>query len=59
MLVIGAGVAGLAAIGAATAWGRLCVPLTRPEVKEQVKSMGAFSKLILKKKVAQVTAMRK
>ena len=42
VLVIGAGVAGLAAIGAATAMGAIVRAFdTRPEVKEQVESMGA------------------
>ena len=42
VLVIGAGVAGLAAIGAASAMGAVVRAFdTRPEVKEQVESMGA------------------
>lgn len=42
MLVIGAGVAGLAAIGAARGMGAIVRAFdTRPTVKEQVKSMGA------------------
>ncbi|MBU0500253.1 MAG: Re/Si-specific NAD(P)(+) transhydrogenase subunit alpha [Gammaproteobacteria bacterium] len=42
ILVIGAGVAGLAAIGAASAMGAVVRAFdTRPEVKEQVESMGA------------------
>ncbi|HJP06967.1 MAG: NAD(P)(+) transhydrogenase (Re/Si-specific) subunit alpha [Acidiferrobacteraceae bacterium] len=42
VLVIGAGVAGLAAIGAANAMGAIVRAFdTRPEVKEQVESMGA------------------
>ncbi len=42
VLVIGAGVAGLAAIGAARAMGAVVRAFdTRPEVREQVKSMGA------------------
>ncbi len=42
VLVIGAGVAGLAAIGAASSLGAVVRGFdTRPEVKEQVKSMGA------------------
>ena len=42
VLVIGAGVAGLAAIGAASAMGAQVRAFdTRPEVKEQVESMGA------------------
>lgn len=42
MLVIGAGVAGLAAIGAAGSLGAIVRAFdTRPEVKDQVKSMGA------------------
>ncbi|MEJ2139431.1 MAG: Re/Si-specific NAD(P)(+) transhydrogenase subunit alpha [Gammaproteobacteria bacterium] len=42
VLVIGAGVAGLAAIGAAAAMGAVVRSFdTRPEVKEQVESMGA------------------
>lgn len=41
VLVIGAGVAGLAAIGAASSMGAIVRAFdTRPEVKEQVKSMG-------------------
>src|SRR5687767_8481684 len=41
VLVIGAGVAGLAAIGAATGLGAIVRAFdTRPEVKDQVKSMG-------------------
>jgi NAD(P) transhydrogenase subunit alpha len=42
IMVIGAGVAGLAAIGAARGLGAVVRAFdTRPEVKEQVKSMGA------------------
>ena len=42
VLVIGAGVAGLAAIGAANSMGAIVRSFdTRPEVKEQVESMGA------------------
>lgn len=42
ILVIGAGVAGLAAIGAASSMGAIVRSFdTRPEVKEQVESMGA------------------
>ena len=42
VLVIGAGVAGLAAIGAARSLGAIVRAFdTRPEVKDQVKSMGA------------------
>ncbi|MCG2726557.1 MAG: Re/Si-specific NAD(P)(+) transhydrogenase subunit alpha [Elusimicrobia bacterium] len=42
VLVIGAGVAGLAAIGAAKALGAIVRAFdTRPEVKDQVESMGA------------------
>lgn len=42
VLVIGAGVAGLAAIGAAGSMGAIVRSFdTRPEVKEQVESMGA------------------
>ncbi len=42
ILVIGAGVAGLSAIGAATSLGAIVRSFdTRPEVKEQVESMGA------------------
>jgi len=42
VLIIGAGVAGLAAIGAAGAMGAVVRAFdTRPEVKEQVESMGA------------------
>ncbi|STU84575.1 NAD(P) transhydrogenase subunit alpha [Klebsiella pneumoniae] len=41
-MVIGAGVAGLAAIGAANSLGAIVRAFdTRPEVKEQVQSMGA------------------
>ena len=41
VMVIGAGVAGLAAIGAATGLGAIVRAFdTRPEVKDQVKSMG-------------------
>lgn len=42
VMVIGAGVAGLAALGAASAMGAVVRAFdTRPEVKDQVKSMGA------------------
>ena len=42
VMVIGAGVAGLAAIGAASSLGAIVRAFdTRPEVKEQVQSMGA------------------
>ena len=42
VLVIGAGVAGLAAIGTASSYGAIVRSFdTRPEVKEQVESMGA------------------
>ncbi|TKI08069.1 Re/Si-specific NAD(P)(+) transhydrogenase subunit alpha [Martelella alba] len=42
VLVIGAGVAGLAAVGAAGSLGAIVRAFdTRPEVKEQIKSMGA------------------
>ncbi|QOL14680.1 Re/Si-specific NAD(P)(+) transhydrogenase subunit alpha [Dickeya dianthicola] len=42
VLIIGAGVAGLAAVGAAGSLGAIVRAFdTRPEVKEQVKSMGA------------------
>jgi len=42
VMVIGAGVAGLAAIGAANSMGAIVRAFdTRPEVKEQVESMGA------------------
>jgi NAD(P) transhydrogenase subunit alpha len=42
VLVIGAGVAGLAAIGAAKSLGAIVKAFdTRPVVKEQVQSMGA------------------
>lgn len=42
VLVIGAGVAGLAALGAAGSMGAIVYAFdTRPEVKEQVESMGA------------------
>ncbi|MBF0310881.1 MAG: Re/Si-specific NAD(P)(+) transhydrogenase subunit alpha [Magnetococcales bacterium] len=42
VMVIGAGVAGLAAIGAARSMGAIVRAFdTRPEVKDQVKSMGA------------------
>ena len=41
VLVVGAGVAGLAAIGAAAASARSCAPPTRaPEVAEQVRIAG-------------------
>lgn len=41
VMIIGAGVAGLAAIGAATSLGAIVRAFdTRPEVKDQVKSMG-------------------
>ena len=50
VMVIGAGVAGLAAIGAARSPGAIVRAFdTRPEVKEQVKSMGAeFTELDFK-----------
>ena len=42
IMIIGAGVAGLSAIGAATSLGAIVRAFdTRPEVKEQVESMGA------------------
>lgn len=42
VMIIGAGVAGLSAIGAATSMGAIVRAFdTRPEVKEQVESMGA------------------
>ncbi len=42
VMIIGAGVAGLSAIGAATSLGAIVRAFdTRPEVKEQVESMGA------------------
>ncbi len=42
IMIIGAGVAGLSAIGAATSMGAIVRAFdTRPEVKEQVESMGA------------------
>ena len=42
VFVVGAGVAGLAAIGAATAWAPIVRAFdVRPEVAEQVESMGA------------------
>ena len=42
VMIIGAGVAGLAAIGAASSMGAIVRAFdTRPEVKEQVESMGA------------------
>lgn len=42
IMIIGAGVAGLAAIGAASAMGAIVRAFdTRPEVKEQIESMGA------------------
>ena len=42
IMIIGAGVAGLSAIGAATSQGAIVRAFdTRPEVKEQVESMGA------------------
>jgi NAD(P) transhydrogenase subunit alpha len=47
VLVIGAGVAGLAAIGAASSMGAIVRSFdTRPEVKEQVESMGAYFLLL-------------
>jgi NAD(P) transhydrogenase subunit alpha len=47
VLVIGAGVAGLAAIGAAASMGAIVRSFdTRPEVKEQVESMGAYFLLL-------------
>lgn len=51
-MVIGAGVAGLAAIGAANSTGAIVRAFdTRPEVKEQVQSMGlSSSNWILKRK---------
>ncbi len=60
-MVIGAGVAGLAAIGAANSLGAIVRAFdTRPEVKEQVQSMGAeFSSWILKRKRAAAMAMPK
>jgi NAD(P) transhydrogenase subunit alpha len=53
VLVIGAGVAGLAAIGAAKSMGAIVRAYdTRPEVKEQVKSMDAeFLEVHLKEEV--------
>ncbi len=43
-MIIGAGVAGLAAIGAAGSLGAIVRAFdTRPEVKEQVQSMGLNS----------------
>src|ERR1043165_6094806 len=56
VLVIGAGVAGLAAIGAARALGAIVRAFdTRPEVEEQVKSMDAeFLKLDFKEEGAGV-----
>jgi NAD(P) transhydrogenase subunit alpha len=56
VLVIGAGVAGLAAIGAARALGAIVRAFdTRPEVKEQVKSMDAdFLELDFKEEGAGV-----
>lgn len=56
VLVIGAGVAGLAAIGAANGLGAIVRAFdTRPEVKDQVKSMGAeFLELNFKEEGAGV-----
>ncbi len=56
MLVIGAGVAGLAAIGAAKSLGAIVRAFdTRPEVKEQVESMdGEFLMLDFKEEGAGV-----
>lgn len=49
VMVIGAGVAGLAAIGAANSPGAIVRAFdTRPEVKEQVQSMGAEIELDFK-----------
>ncbi|MXP66184.1 Re/Si-specific NAD(P)(+) transhydrogenase subunit alpha [Pantoea sp. Nvir] len=54
VMVIGAGVAGLAAIGTASSLGAIVRAFdTRPEVKEQVQSIGAeFLELNLEKKEA-------
>jgi NAD(P) transhydrogenase subunit alpha len=42
VLIVGAGVAGLAAIGAATSLGAMVYAFdVRPEVAEQIESMGA------------------
>ncbi len=61
VMVIGAGVAGLAAIGAANSLGAIVRAFdTRPEVKEQVQSMGAeFLELDFKRKRAAAMAMPK
>ena len=60
VLVIGAGVAGLAAIGAARGMGAIVRAFdTRPSVKEQVKSMGAeFIELDVKEEGEGVGRLR-
>lgn len=61
VMIIGAGVAGLAAIGAAGSLGAIVRAFdTRPEVKEQVKSMGPSSwSSTLKKRRAAATVTPK
>lgn len=61
VFVAGAGVAGLAAIGAAGSLGAIVRAFdVRPEVKEQVQSMGAeFWKLTSKRLLAQAMVMLK
>ena len=62
VLVIGAGVAGLAAIGAANSLGAIVRAFdSRPEVKEQVQSMGAsfLGNWISKKKAVAAMVTRK
>ena len=61
VLVIGAGVAGLAAIGAANSLGAIVRAFdSRPEVKEQVQSMGAsFLEIDSKKKAVAAMVTRK
>ncbi len=59
IMVIGAGVAGLAAVGTANSMGAIVRAFdTRLEVKEQVESMGAeFLNWILAMKMAAVVAV--
>ena len=61
VLVIGAGVAGLAAIGAANSLGAIVRAFdSRPEVKDKYKVMGAsFLELISKKKAVAEMVTRK
>ena len=57
VLVIGAGVAGLAAIGAARGLGAIVRAFdTRPAVKDQVKSMGAEFLEVTSRKKAKAAA---